>query len=111
MKLQLQYLILGRNAAEHHVQKIVSTGAALLHAEALILKKSQGLAVVSGHAVNGEGARKLKCQNARLTGFRTNLDDCGRIERVVGKNRGLECIMQDRKSTRLNSSHANISYA
>ncbi len=100
MKLQLQYLILGRNAAEHHVQKIVSTGAALLHAEALILKKSQGLAVVSGHAVNGEGARKLKCQNARLTGFRTNLDDCGRIERVVGKNRGLECIMQGAESNR-----------
>src|SRR5207247_10657169 len=98
--LQDQELSLGRNGAEDHLQRIGYAGGAVQDEEALVLKKSQGVAVVSDHAVNGEGARKLKCQNARLTGFRTNLDDCGRIERVVGKNRGLECRMQGAESNR-----------
>src|SRR3712207_8549416 len=50
-------------------------------------------------------AMKLVCATRRLDAPTTR----ARAERVKG--RGVRFFMRDRKSTRLNSSHANISYA
>src|SRR3712207_7782279 len=57
-----------------------------------------------------EGLRPLQTQKGRLRASRIRPDD------VILRRRSLHWIssvswVQDRKSTRLNSSHANISYA
>src|SRR5438445_9778392 len=47
---------------------------------------------------------------SRAANLETRTDDCG-AGRALGGNGGASASARDRKSTRLNSSHANISYA
>src|SRR3712207_8485033 len=54
----------------------------------------------SGAEQPGRGAAESLCRGSKLAGVR-----------IDGSERGSDRAERDRKSTRLNSSHANISYA
>src|SRR2546427_4700085 len=59
-----------------------------------------------GGAGSGAGVRKLE---QRVEALETDLEDLNRS--IAGMREELQFVQRDRKSTRLNSSHSQISYA
>src|SRR3712207_7677516 len=63
---------------------------------------------------SGEIAETLGLTNSNASKVIRSVEDKGLVERVMGvvdKRQMYFSLTRDRKSTRLNSSHANISYA
>ena len=83
-----------RSFRKDDVHKVVAASAELLQAHALILKEGQRFTVLTRHSVDGQGARKLKHQDALFACFGANLDGGSGVQSIVGKNGSLQGIVQ-----------------
>src|SRR5689334_22104331 len=68
VKLEREFLILGRDCGKDNIQIVIPARAAFLQGHAFVLKKLQRLAVLSSHTVYGQSAGQLKHEGAGLAG-------------------------------------------
>ena len=64
MKTKSEFLIRPRRLRKNDIQIVVASRAALLEIHALVLKKSQGSALLACDAVNGQSPGELERKNA-----------------------------------------------
>src|SRR5437773_5313686 len=94
VKVKSEFLIPRRSLRKNNIQVVVAACAALLQIHALILKESEGDALVSRNGVNRQSPGELEGEDALRSRFRAQTHARRGVHRVIGGNCGLNGIVQ-----------------
>src|SRR5258708_17681020 len=102
MKMKRKFPMWRWKLRKNDIEIVVTARASLLEAHALILKKSEGIAVLAGDTLNHQSPGKLERENAFRSGLRSQTHGGGGLQRIIWRNGSLNGVVQRVKGYRMN---------
>src|SRR5258708_11385991 len=102
MKMKRKFPMWRWKLRKNDIEIVVTARASLLEAHALILKKSEGIAVLAGDTLNRQSPGKLERENAFRSGLRSQTHGGGGFQRIIWRNGSLNGIVQRVKGYPMN---------